>query len=99
MPKTIAIVFPLYPGVTQLDFTGPLQFVSRVPGAEVIVASVGGQPVKSEGLAFSDLAVLESVERCDVLCVPGGFGCTDAMQDEVYMSAIKRLAAGARYVT
>jgi len=70
-----------------------------VPGAKVIVASVGGQPVKADGMSFADLAALEGVERCDVLCVPGGFGCTDAMEDEVYMSAIKRLAASARYVT
>ena len=31
--------------------------------------------------------------------MPGGFGCTDAMADPVFMSEIKRLAAGARYVT
>lgn len=99
MPSAITVVFPLYQGVTQLDFTGPLQFVSRVPGAKVIVASVGGQPVKSDGFAFSDLVVLESVEHCDVLCIPGGFGCTDAMRDEAYMIAIKRLAASAKYVT
>ena len=99
MPSAITIVFPLYQGVTQLDFTGPLQFVSRVPGAKVSVASVGGMPVKSDGFAFSDLAALETLERCDVLCIPGGFGCTDAMRDEVYMSAIKRLAASARFVT
>ncbi|MGH7124511.1 MAG: DJ-1/PfpI family protein, partial [Stellaceae bacterium] len=99
MPNAVTIVFPLYQGVTQLDFTGPLQFVSRVPGAKVIVASVGGEPIRAEGISFSDLAALESIERCDVLCVPGGFGCTDAMQDAVYMAAIKRLAASARLVT
>jgi cyclohexyl-isocyanide hydratase len=99
MPSAITIVFPLYQGVTQLDFTGPLQFVARMPRAKVIVASVGGAPVKSDGFAFSDLAVLETIERCDVLCVPGGFGCTDAMHDEAYMAAIKRLAASATYLT
>ncbi len=71
MPNAVTIVFPLYQGVTQLDFTGPLQFVSRVPGAKVIVASVGGEPIRAEGISFSDLAALESIERCDVLCVPG----------------------------
>ncbi|HLJ19854.1 MAG TPA: DJ-1/PfpI family protein [Stellaceae bacterium] len=99
MSDTVSIVFPLYQGVTQLDFTGPLQFVSRVPDAKVVVASVGGRPVQSDGFAFSELAALETVERCDVLCIPGGFGCTDAMQDAVYMAAINRLAASARYVT
>ena len=27
------IVFALFPGVTQLDFTGPHQVLSRLPGA------------------------------------------------------------------
>jgi cyclohexyl-isocyanide hydratase len=99
MLNSLAVVFPLYPDVTQLDFTGPLQFIARVPGARVIVASVGGRPVRSDGFSFSDLAPLETIEGCDVLCVPGGFGCTDAMQDQTYMSAIKRLAASAGFVT
>jgi transcriptional regulator GlxA family with amidase domain len=50
-------------------------------------------------LVFADLAPLETIERCDVLCIPGGHGCTDAMQDAVYMAAIRRLANDARYVT
>jgi len=99
MPEPISIVFPLYPGVTQLDFTGPHQFLARLPGASLTAASVGGAPVAADGLVFAQLATLEAIERCDVLCVPGGQGCTDAMQDAVYMAAIRRLADGARYVT
>jgi putative intracellular protease/amidase len=98
-PTPVTIVFPLYPGVTQLDFTGPHQFLARLPGATLIAASVGGVPVSADGLVFADLAALEAIERCDVLCVPGGMGCTDAMQDAVYMAAIRRLAGTARYVT
>ena len=30
------IVFALFPGVTQLDFTGPHQVLSRLPGARVL---------------------------------------------------------------
>jgi putative intracellular protease/amidase len=93
------IVFPIYPAVTQLDFTGPHQVLSRLPGATVLVASMGGAPVTTEGLTFSGLARLEQVEHCDVLCVPGGFGCLDAMRDPDYLAQIRRLAAGARYVT
>ena len=95
----IVILFPIYPGVTQLDFTGPHQVLSRLPGATPVVASMGGAPVAVEGFAFSGLERLEAVERCDVLCVPGGFGCLDAMRDPGYMAQIRRLAAGARYVT
>lgn len=98
-PKPIRIVFPLYPGVTQLDFTGPHQFLARLPGAVLTAASVGAVPITADGLVFAQLTALEAIERCDVLCVPGGQGCTDAMQDAVYMAAIRRLADGARYVT
>lgn len=99
MADPLTIVFPLYPGVTQLDFTGPHQFLARLPGTRTIVASTGGRPIAGDGLTFAELADLDPIERCDVLCVPGGLGCTDAMEDEAYMAAIRRLARTARYVT
>jgi len=95
----IVIVFPIYPGVTHLDFTGPHQVLARLPGARTVVASIGGEAVSVDGLTFSNLARLEEVERCDVLCVPGGFGCVDAMRSDAFLSQIRRLAATARYVT
>jgi cyclohexyl-isocyanide hydratase len=66
------VVIPVYDEVTQLDFTAPHQFLSMVPDITVIVASVDGMPVGSQGLSFANLANLESLESCDVLCVPGG---------------------------
>jgi cyclohexyl-isocyanide hydratase len=93
------IVIPIYEGVTQLDFTGPHQFFSRLPGTKVIVASVGARSVPADGLIFGNLADLGAIDHCDVLCVPGGAGCTAAMEDKLYMSAIRGLAAGARYLT
>jgi cyclohexyl-isocyanide hydratase len=99
MAENIEIVFPIYPGVTQLDFTGPHQFLARLPGARLRTASVGGAPVAADGLVFAELAPLETVEGCDVICVPGGLGCAEAMNDPTYIAAIRRLAAGARYVT
>jgi len=98
MAHPTTIVIPLYDGVTHLDFTGPHQFFSRLPDARVIVASVGATPITSDGLTFADLARLEAIEHCDILCVPGGAGCATAMQDDAYMAAIRHLAATARYV-
>ncbi|MDO8378365.1 DJ-1/PfpI family protein [Phenylobacterium sp.] len=95
----LTIVFPLYPGVTHLDFTGPHQVMSRIPGAKIIVASAGGVDIEADGLTFTGLADLSKVEACDVLCVPGGFGTSAAMLDEAFMAHIKRLAAGAKYLT
>jgi putative intracellular protease/amidase len=93
------IVIPVYPGVTHLDFTGPHQVFVRMPDAAVTVASVGGRDVSADGLVFSRLADLATIEACDLICVPGGLGTVAAMQDEAFMGEVRRLAAGARYVT
>lgn len=94
------IVFALYPGVTQLDFTGPLEVLSRLPGAEVVLASCrGGELAASGGVTFARLVPLAEVPGCLVLCVPGGFGTTEAMLDGEYLAQLRRLAAQARYVT
>ena len=93
------IVFALYPGVTQLDFTGPHQVFSRLPGAQVTCASLTGESVEADGLVFSGLTKLADVESCEVLCVPGGYGTTDAIQNDAFLAEIRRLARGATYVT
>lgn len=99
MSSTHRIVMPIYPGVTHLDFTGPHQFFSRVPGTEVIVASVGARSIEAQGLTFANLTNLEDVIDCDVLCVPGGLGCLDAAEDAAFVGAVQRLAENARFVT
>jgi putative intracellular protease/amidase len=93
------IVFPLYPGVTHLDFTGPHQVLSRLPNTRVTVASMGGVDIEAEGLRFAGLADLAAVEHCDLMCIPGGFGTTAAMLDEDFVREIRRLGAGAQYLT
>ena len=99
MPAPITIVFALYPGVTHLDFTGPHQVLARLPGATLIAGSEAGGEIEADGLTFAGLARLKDIETCDVICVPGGLGCTAAMNDPAFMDQIKRLAAGARYIT
>jgi transcriptional regulator GlxA family with amidase domain len=99
MSEPVRIVFALYPGVTHLDFTGPQQFFSRLPDAEVIVASATGEPISSDGLTFAGLSRLSDIARCEVLCIPGGPGVTEAIADEAFMTEVRRLGAGARYLT
>jgi len=96
----LVIVFPLYPQLTQLDFTGPHQFLCRLPGAEIVLASARGGEVEAEGgVVFARTVRLADVDRCDVICVPGGLTCTDAALDPDYLPHVRRLAQGARYVT
>jgi cyclohexyl-isocyanide hydratase len=100
MPAAFPVVFALYPDITQLDFTAPLEVLARLPGASVRLASLAGGELRvAGGLTFARLERLEALEQCALLCVPGGFGTARAMADEAYLSHLARLAAGARYVT
>lgn len=100
MHGSIDIVFALFPRVTQLDFTGPYEVLWRVPGARITLASrEGGALIADGGLGFGSLARLDTVERADVLCVPGGTGVSDALLDAEYMRQVQRLGASARYLT
>ena len=94
------IVETIYPGMTQLDFTGPHTIFSRIPGASVIVASEPGGPIESDdGLIFAGTRRMADVDCCDLLFAPGGMAVTDAINDEAFMREFRRLAASARYLT
>ena len=100
MPAAFPLVFALYPDITQLDFTAPLEVLARLPGAAVRLASVaGGELSASGGLTVAHLERLDAVRECALLCVPGGFGTAQAMVDEAYLGHLARLAAQSRYVT
>jgi cyclohexyl-isocyanide hydratase len=94
------IVFALFPGATQLDFTGPHQVLSRLPGATVLLASPEGGSVEADGMIFAGLRRLADIPECDMICVSGGGGVTDnAIHDDVFLGEVRRLAGTARYVT
>ncbi len=94
------VVFALYPNITQLDFTGPYEVFTRVPGARSILASVAGGTIQAGGgMTFAGVGKLEDIESCALLCVPGGYGTIQAMDDRRYLAELRRLAATARYVT
>lgn len=94
------VVFALYPHVTQLDFTGPHEVLARLPGARCILASSTGGDIEADGgLVFAQVRRLAQIERCALLCVPGGFGTIEAMEDPELLAQIRRLAGTARYVT
>ncbi len=100
MTNPFRIVFILYPRLTQLDFTGPYEVLARMPDVEAIVASKDGGILATEmGLSFANLTRLADIEICDMIMVPGGPGQTEAMQDQDFMAQVKRLGAGARYIT
>lgn len=93
------VVFALFPRITQLDFTGPHEVLWRLPGAQCVLASAAGGVVQADGGLRFDTQPLASVDRCDVLLVPGGFGVMAAMEDPVFIAELQRLGRGARYIS
>ena len=100
MSQSLTVVFALFPGVTQLDFTGPHQVLGALPGARLVLASRDGRALTTDaGMTFAGLDRLSDIPSCDVLCAPGGLGTSAAMEDEAFLRELRRLAEGARYVT
>src|ERR1700722_13895217 len=98
--QPFVIVEVLYPGMTQLDFTGPHTVFSRLPDTQVIVASLAGGPVESEGgLIFAGTTPMADIASCDLIFFPGGLATTDVINDLDFMAQVRRLSEGARYLT
>lgn len=104
--------FVIFPRITQLDFTGPLEVLSRIstppslatpspfPEAKTHVIAKTMQPVASDrGLAILPTCTFEDCPPLDLICVPGGAGIVDALADAETIDFIRRQGAGARYVT
>lgn len=94
------IGFLVFPKVTQLDLTGPAQVLSRVPGARVHLAWKTMEPLPTDvGFSLNPTTTFADSPAFDVLCVPGGFGVVDQLNDEETMAFLRRQGAAARYVT
>jgi cyclohexyl-isocyanide hydratase len=92
--------FLLWPGLTQLDMTGPAQVLSRMPGAVLHFAWKTLAPVPSDcGLSLVPTVALDDCPPLDMLCVPGGAPVAPVMRDPEVLAWLRRQADGARLVT
>ena len=98
--QPIHVVFLVYPNVTQLDLTGPAQVLSRLGSVKIDLVWKNRDPVQTDsGFALLPRATLDEVRQADILCVPGGFGCTDVMLDESVLAWLRHVGGGAQWVT
>ncbi|MBB5705856.1 DJ-1/PfpI family protein [Sphingopyxis panaciterrulae] len=94
------IVFLLFPGITQLDFTAPAQALSRMPGARLAGAAATREAIVTDsGFAIVPTHDFAACPQADILCVPGGHGVADALGDAEAVDFVARQAAGAQWVT
>ncbi|MDE3739984.1 DJ-1/PfpI family protein [Pseudomonas resinovorans] len=100
MNSPIHIGFLLFPYVTQLDLTGPAQVLSRVPDAKVHLVWKTTDPVVTDvGFEIVPTTTFDDCPQLTVLCVPGGFGIGDQLNDSQTLDFLRRHGESARYVT
>ncbi len=94
------IGFLLFENVTQLDFTAPFEVFARMPEAEILLISKNMNAVKSDkGLSVLPTHTFENCPQLDLICVPGGGGISDVIEDEPSLKFLKKQAQNAKYIT
>jgi cyclohexyl-isocyanide hydratase len=86
--------------MTQLDMTGPFEVFARIPNTRIHLVWKRIEPVVSDvGLTLVPTMTFADCPRLDVICVPGGPGQIDLMEDREVIEFVRRQGANARYVT
>ena len=94
------IAFLLFPGITQLDLTGPAQFLSRLPNAKVDLVWDSLDPVPTDaGFSILPTATFAQMPRADVLCVPGGMGVAKVIDQPQALDWVRQVGREATWVT
>src|SRR5436190_958661 len=100
MPEPLQIGLVIFPKVTQLDLTGPVQVFSSVPGAKLHLIWKRIEPVVSDSvLTLTPTITFADCPQLDVICVPGGFGTDDMVNDTEVLDFLRQQAVSAKYVT
>jgi cyclohexyl-isocyanide hydratase len=89
--EKIDIGIIIYPGMDQIDFTGPFEVLVRVPGAHIHVVGTQATPFRDDkGLILTPEMALAGMPDMDLLVVPGGPGQEAQMRNEAFFSALRR---------
>lgn len=97
---TFHIGMLLYPGLTQLDLTGPFELMHRLPGAQVHLLWKTRDPITSDsGMTFVPSMTLADCPPLDLVFVPGGDGQVHLMTDPQVLGFLREHGLRAKYVT
>lgn len=93
--------FVIFPDLTQLDFTGPLQVLSRLPQSVTHIVAKSAAPVPSDcGLGLVPTHTFASCPSLDLICIPGGSeGVAGIINDGETIEFVRQKAGAAKYVT
>ncbi len=97
---TLQIGLVAFPGLTQLDLTGPYEVLSRLSNSRIHLLWKTLDPILSDrGLTLLPTATFEQAIQMDVILVPGGFGVLALMEDYEAITFLRHQEKGARFVT
>lgn len=83
MTMTLNIGLLLFPRAQQLDMTGPYDVFAQITDARVHLVAKTREPVTSSArMILTPDAAFADCPPLDVICVPGGSGVGDLMEDE-----------------
>jgi len=100
MGEPLQIGLLIFPKITQLDMTGPYEAFARIPGVKVHLIWKRIEPITSDvGMPLLPTMTLRECPPLDVICIPGGPGQVDLMDDEEIIAFVRRQGLQARYVT
>jgi cyclohexyl-isocyanide hydratase len=100
MSTPLQIGLLIFPKVTQLDMTGPLQVFSSLPGAKVHLIWKRIEPVTTDTvMTLTPTTTFADCPQLDVICVPGGFGTDAILNDEEVLRFLRTQAEQAKYIT
>ena len=94
------VAFVLFPNVTQLDLTGPVQVLSRLGNASVHLVARSTDPVMTDaGFSINPTCTYKDCPKPHIICVPGGAGADDAMLDNELIEWLRQVSVKADWVT
>jgi len=96
---TFNIGFVIFPNLTQLDFTGPLEVLHRLPECKIHIVAKSLDPIPSDcGLSLLPTTTFKDCCQLDLICVPGGGGVVGIMADRETVDFVRKQATGAQSV-
>ena len=93
--------FVIFPEVTQLDFTGPLQVLWGLPQSATHIVAKSMLPVMSDcRLGLVPTHTFANCPSLDLICIPGGSeGVAGVLNDLETIAFVRQQAASAKYIT
>lgn len=96
----LSVAFLVFPNITQLDMTGPAQILSRLGNTSIHLVWKNKQPVATDaGFNLLPSTSFDELTHVDILCVPGGLGTMDLIEDQETLDWVRKIGNTAQWVT